>query len=173
MYRNILVAVDGSPTSTLALLETAKLAQADTTVRVVHVVENPVWSIPLAAGVMYDVELMRASFVQAGKDILERAKALLADKDIEARTHLVDLSEAGDRSIAAALVHEARDWPADLVVIGSHGRRGFRRLLMGSVAESVIRLAAAPVLLVRAITMATADAETDLDQTREQTTGLQ
>lgn len=151
MYKNILVAVDGSPTSNLALLEAAKLAKTDACLRIVYVVENPVWSIPLQAGVIYDVDLMHRSLVQTGKEILDRSKNLLMEKGVTARTHLVDLSETNATGgIAAALVRESQDWEADILVVGSHGRRGFRRLLMGSVADSVIRLATTPVLLVRA-----------------------
>ena len=45
--------------------------------------------------------------------------------------------------------HEAKRWQADLIVIGTHGRRGIRRLLLGSVAEGLTRVASKPVLLVR------------------------
>jgi nucleotide-binding universal stress UspA family protein len=48
------------------------------------------------------------------------------------------------------IVKAAREWPADLIVIGSHGRRGFRRAVLGSVAEAVMRNASCPVLVVRA-----------------------
>ena len=51
--------------------------------------------------------------------------------------------------IAEQLIKEANDWGADLIIIGTHERRGFNHLLMGSVAESVIRIAQSPVLLVR------------------------
>jgi nucleotide-binding universal stress UspA family protein len=47
------------------------------------------------------------------------------------------------------LAEHAKGWPADLVVIGTHGRRGFHRLLLGSVAEGFVRVATMPVLLVR------------------------
>jgi universal stress protein A len=51
---------------------------------------------------------------------------------------------------AAAITRAAKDWPADLIVIGSHGRSGMRRALLGSVAEGVMRNAPCPVLVVRA-----------------------
>ena len=51
--------------------------------------------------------------------------------------------------VGAAIVEYAEQWPADLIVIGTHGRRGIRRLAMGSDAEFVIRTTPVPVLLVR------------------------
>jgi nucleotide-binding universal stress UspA family protein len=47
------------------------------------------------------------------------------------------------------VAQEAASWEADLVVVGTHGRRGLRRMLLGSGAESVIRLANVPVLVIR------------------------
>jgi nucleotide-binding universal stress UspA family protein len=52
-------------------------------------------------------------------------------------------------SAASEIVKASKDWPADLVVIGSHGRGGIRRALLGSVAEGVMRQASCPVLVVR------------------------
>lgn len=171
MYKNILVATDGSPTSNLALLETANLAAADTCVRVITVTDNPVFNIPLDMDVnaIYDVEFMHTSMLKAAKDILERAKTLLQHKGIRAKTHLVDLSEAGNSSIAEAIMKEAEEWPADVIVIGTHGRRGFNRLLMGSVAETLIRSATKPVLLVRGPgTADNADKETAMEASADQ-----
>lgn len=167
MYKNILIAVDGSPTSNLALLEAVKLAPADASVRVITVVENPAWSIPLDVGVMYDVEFMHTSLVKAAKEILERAKTLLQHKGINAKTHLIDLTETGSNNIPSAIMKEAEEWPADVVVIGTHGRRGFNRVLMGSVAEHVIRAATKPVLLVRAPGTADDDDEKTAAGSRE------
>lgn len=150
MYQHIMVAVDGSPTSNLALLEAAKLAPANATLRVVTVVENPMWAVALEPGADYDVDLLHRSLMKSAKDILDRAKTLLKHKGIEARIHLLDLAELPQKNIAAALLAEAAGWPADVIVIGTHGRRGINRLLMGSVAETLIRSSNTPVLLVRA-----------------------
>lgn len=150
MYQNILVAVDGSPTSNLALFEAAKLAPADAVVRIVHVVELPSWTVPAEVGTTFDVELLHASLLKAGKDILERARTLLRHEGLDARVQLVDLADSGAASIPAALLQCAADWPADVIVLGTHGRRGFNRLLMGSVSETLLRSSPLPVLLVRA-----------------------
>ena len=62
---------------------------------------------------------------------------------------LIDHVGAGGERIASILVAEATRWPADLIVIGTHGRSGFSRVLFGSVAEGVVRTAHTPVLLIR------------------------
>lgn len=50
--------------------------------------------------------------------------------------------------ICDVINNEAKRWPADLIVIGTHGRRGFNRMVLGSVAEGIIRLADKPVLVI-------------------------
>lgn len=147
MYRNILVAIDGSPTSRRALDEALRMAPPEAALRVVCVVENPMWSVPLEQGVVYDVELVHQALVKAGQDILAGAAQQLAGR--RADTRLLDLFER-DNSIPGAILAEAEAWPADVIVLGTHGRRGLRRLLMGSVAEAVLRDARRPVLLVHA-----------------------
>ncbi|MGA7537737.1 MAG: universal stress protein [Steroidobacteraceae bacterium] len=52
--------------------------------------------------------------------------------------------------MGACIVQRAREWPADLIVCGTHGRRGVRRLLLGSDAEYILRHTPVPILLVRA-----------------------
>jgi len=70
------------------------------------------------------------------------------DVGIEAATKLIEIKRAGDR-VTDMIAKEADNWPADLIVISTHGRRGFNHLLMGSVAEGVMRIATKPVLLIR------------------------
>lgn len=147
MYQKILVAVDGSAASRQALQEAARMAPPGATLRVVSVLENPLWSVPIEQGVVFDVELMHQSLVAAGKDILNQAGELLAAHGLEASTCLLDLFER-DNSIPGAILEEADAWQAEVIVLGTHGRRGFRRLLMGSVAEALLRAAKRPVLLV-------------------------
>jgi hypothetical protein len=63
----------------------------------------------------------------------------------------------GFKAKLADVVAEASNWPADLIVIGTHGRRDVAWLILGSGAENVLRMAPVPVLLVRATEKATAD----------------
>jgi nucleotide-binding universal stress UspA family protein len=58
--------------------------------------------------------------------------------------------EADGESVAGVIIAEAQRWSADLIVIGTHGRTGFNRLLFGSVAEGVLRTSPVPILLIRA-----------------------
>ena len=144
MYRRILVAIDDSPTSTQALrtaLQVARLRGGS--VRIVNVLEHPA----ALGGYPYGAY---------GKHFLERARTRAADllaearhdangADIDAETHLLD----GDgRRLGETVADEAQAWQADLVVVGSHGRRGISRAVLGSGAEEVLRLASVPVLVV-------------------------
>ncbi len=69
-------------------------------------------------------------------------------KRITKRLGVLEFTEVGNP--ASEIVKAAKDWPADLIVIGSHGRGGLTRALMGSVAEGVMRQAPCPVLVARA-----------------------
>lgn len=150
MYHRILVAIDGSPTSNLALLEAARMAPPDARVRVVTVAENPLALLPPEAGTAFDPELLHTSLLKAGRDMLERARTLLQHRGLDAHCVLLDLSETPGQSVADALLAEARGWPADVIVLGTHGRGGVRRLLMGSLTETLLQRSPLPLLAVRA-----------------------
>jgi nucleotide-binding universal stress UspA family protein len=82
-----------------------------------------------------------------GRQVLKDAKALVTAAGLEAETVLYDSVEGRVHELTVA---EARKWPAEVIVIGTHGRRGVGRLVLGSSAEYVLRLSPVPVLLVRA-----------------------
>jgi nucleotide-binding universal stress UspA family protein len=103
------------------------------------------------------------SIARAASKIEESADKLIAMAEQEAKNLLSAFRERAGASPAALefleigkpatkIVEGAKSWPADLIVIGSHGRGGLERLLLGSVAESVVRHASCPVLVVRART---------------------
>ena len=147
MYKHILVAVDGSDTSTLALQEAIRLAKEQkAALRLVHVVDEtpPYVTTDIAYALPDFQKIMR----EAGQKVLASCAATARQTGVEVDTKLVIL-EVLTRRICDAINEEAKGWPADLVVIGTHGRRGFNHLLLGSVAEGVIRLAAKPVLVIR------------------------
>jgi nucleotide-binding universal stress UspA family protein len=146
MYQNILVPVDGSTTSNLAIQEAARLAQhqgQNAHLELVHVVAD-IHLMDANSYINYDE--MKEIETSIGKKILAQAQTLARQAGMTAE---VKLLEAGGERIASILVAEATRWPADLIVIGTHGRSGFSRVLFGSVAEGVIRTAHVPVLLIR------------------------
>ncbi len=145
MYKRIAVAVDGSETSDHALSEASTLAQEmDSVVLLLHVCEEmPVMWEP--AGLLLMQDSMKA-VADAGKDLLERHRKQLAERGAVVETKLVE--SYGGR-IGSVISEEAEKWRADLLVVGTHGRKGVMHLLIGSVAEGVIRTATMPVLLVR------------------------
>ena len=144
-YRKILVPVDGSPASNRGLAEAIALARNQgATLRLVHVLDELILG-PGAEAVVYlgnTVDLLR----EAGEQIVARAEAAAHASGLESES--VILETTGGRA-ADSIVAEARACGADLIVLGTHGRRGARRLVMGSDAEEIVRTTPVPVLLVR------------------------
>ena len=136
MYRNILVAVDGSHTSDLALRQAITLArEQESALRIVHVVDEVTASWESAHDIYSD---LREHFRKSGYAVLEEARQLAGDAGVSVDSRLLEID----------IIEEARRWRADLIVVGSHGRRGVAHLVLGSVAEGVARAADVPVLLV-------------------------
>ena len=146
MYKRILVPIDGSDTGRRGLKEAIALAtEQKATLCLLHVTNDfPIMSEMPST---FDFEKYREELQQYGRNLLEDAKTLAASLGLGVETHLRDLK--GGR-VADAIVEEAKSAGCDLIVIGTHGRRGFRRALLGSDAESVLRESPVPVLLVRA-----------------------
>ncbi|MGM3277649.1 universal stress protein [Ralstonia sp. 24A2] len=146
MYKKILVAVDGSETSKLALAEAVRLAKAfQSSVRAVYIVDSPAMLFDVG---YYDPSELRKSFIQAGTALLADTAATLTTAGLPQETALVETENVGE-DVAAALQRDAVQSGADVVVIGTHGRRGLAHAMLGSVAEKFIRQATTPVLLVR------------------------
>ena len=143
MYKKILVAVDGSATSLRGLDEALRVAKTTGgRLMLVHVVNELIFGELPAAG----YELVMVSLRESGTKVLEEAAARARRADVPCEQKLIET--LGGRA-ADEIVREARQWPADLIVLGTHGRRGLKRLAMGSDAELVLRLAPVPVLMVR------------------------
>jgi nucleotide-binding universal stress UspA family protein len=85
----------------------------------------------------------RKESLKHGKDLVRRAEHLLTEADYKVKTAV----EEGDPR--SKVIDYAASWKADLVLVGSHGRKGLDRFLVGSVAESVARHAPCSVLIVR------------------------
>jgi nucleotide-binding universal stress UspA family protein len=145
MYQRILVPIDGSDTSERALREAIKLANGKAQLRLLHVVEE-VYPLDAEGYAFIDYAALRDVARSSGERLLAKAGELASQAGAAVETSLL---EAEGERVANVIDAEARNWPADLIVIGSHGRSGFSRLLFGSVAEGVVRGASVPVLLVR------------------------
>jgi nucleotide-binding universal stress UspA family protein len=149
MYERVLVPIDGSNPSQLAIQEAIKLAKGGATqIQLFHVVDEhlvgPTFDPSYVSSAIYADAI--AAFQAQGRRILDEAAALLRQANIEPRCTFI---ETIGRRPAELIVEAAREWPADLIIMGTHGRRGLRRLVMGSDAEWVLRSAPVPVLMVR------------------------
>jgi nucleotide-binding universal stress UspA family protein len=146
VYTRILVAVDESPHAGHAVTHAAGLAKClSAALRIVHVVDMG-W-LPLGPELAVDIEAIAKARRTAGEKILAAAREAARTAGVETETRLLETATPTQR-IAAAIADAAAGWPADVVVLGTHGRRGVERVLLGSVAEGVARLSAMPVLLI-------------------------
>jgi nucleotide-binding universal stress UspA family protein len=146
MYQRILVPIDGSPTAERALQEAIQLADSTTRLRLIYVLEEN-YVLDAESHAFIDYTALQQATRQSGERMLVQSaeKARRSDKVVE--TALLD---ANSERIATVIETEAQRWQADLIVIGTHGRSGLSRLLLGSVAEGIARIASMPVLLIRA-----------------------
>jgi nucleotide-binding universal stress UspA family protein len=149
MYKKILIATDGSELAGRALehgLKLAKLVGAEVTILTVTepaaVVGAGYASI---AGTMIDPmpELIQAQ-EDAAKHVLSVAETAAQAAGVPVKTRLIDNSFPAEGIVAAA-----EEISADLIVMGSHGRRGFGRLLLGSQTSNVLAHSKVPVLVTR------------------------
>lgn len=145
MIGKILAPVDGSPTSMRGLAQAIDLVkQVNGSLRILHSADELlIGDVPLGTD-YYNrwVEGVRAR----GQQILREAQAFCRERDVNAEAIL---AETVGKRAADIIIDQAQQWPADLIVMGTHGRRGINRLLMGSDAELVLRSSPVPVMLVR------------------------
>lgn len=168
MYNNILVAIDGSHTSDLALREAIKLAkEGGSKLIAVTVLDNPLQSYSTPSYyTSFSFDEAHKDFYRFAENVLENAECV-AEKmgNLKIKTCLVDMGlNSGHNDIAPAIENVAKDYHADLIVIGTHGRRGYKHFFLGSVAEQVVRQARIPVLLIRSRDEADTDTDTDTEK---------
>lgn len=145
MYRRILVPVDGSVASLKGLDEAIKIAKAmDAKLKLTHVVNELVIDSGYAPSVDYGTVI--ASLRESGKKLLAAAESAARERGAVVEVELVE--RIGGYA-ADSIIDVAQAWAADLIVMGTHGRRGLRRLALGSDAELVLRRSPVPVLMVR------------------------
>ena len=147
---NLLLAIDDSYYSELALREVAARPwPAPTTVKILSVayfLGVPVAGVPAGmepspTAAMFEA---RTDLLESTNQLLQRAVEQLARDDIRVET----LVREGDPG--TEIIQEAESWPADLIVVGSHGHQGLKRLLLGSVAHYVTNHAPCSIEIVRA-----------------------
>ena len=145
MYGKILVPVDGSETSTRGLSEAIKIAKVQgSQLRLVHIVNEFILDITYSAGVF--PQNLIESLVKTGRSVLDAAESVAKKEGVKVDSVLIE--SIGGRA-GELIVAQAKAWQPDLIVMGTHGRRGLARIALGSDAEQVLRLSPVPVLLVR------------------------
>lgn len=140
MYKSILVPVDGSRTAERGLAEAIALARlCGAGLTLVHVLDQFIYA-PGYSSEMLDIVR------EVGEKVLKEAAAQVQAAGLPVHTVLLETRNA---RIADLLIDQITASGADLVVMGTHGRRGISRLVMGSDAEQLLRLSPVPVLLLR------------------------
>jgi nucleotide-binding universal stress UspA family protein len=147
MYKRILVAVDGSETSDAALSEAIALASDQKAeLRLIHVVDiTAAYSLAETPFPFVDYQKV---LVTAAEKLLAKCADTVRRENLSVTTTCPVIDMLG-RRIWEVIDAEAKRWPAELIVLGTHGRHGINRVLLGSVAEGVIRTATKPVLSVK------------------------
>lgn len=144
MYTRILVAVDGSNTSRRAFDAALDLAKSTGAVlQPFYVVENSPMYFE-APG--YDPSILRNRLVAQGSELGAELTKAMAERGVQGEVMVGEASSLDD--ISVVVLNAATSFNADLLVMGTHGRRGFQRLILGSVAERCVRQACLPVLLI-------------------------
>jgi len=148
MYTRILVAIDSSDTAKKALDEAVRLATVlKAHLCIVHALdEGPLAQHAMGLGTYIDADKIKAEMRQSAEQLLDRAVAKAGAGGANAERLLI---ESERKRTAEQIADAARQWKADLIVVGTHGRHGVERLLVGSVAENLTRLAETSLLMVR------------------------
>lgn len=146
MYRNILVPVDDSPASMEGVEQAVELARAlGSRIKLVHVINRTPW---MALGVgPASMEELVDQICTAGESMLRRIEKDVRASGVDANAKLI---EAFGERVGEFVVAEASSWPADLIICGTHGRHGVRRILLGGDAEYILRHSPVPVLFMPA-----------------------
>ena len=145
MYDRILVPMDGSDTALRGLQEAISLAlPLKSQLQLLYVVDD--YPLLIEMSVAANFGQIRDAMRQGGQEILTQASRSAHEQGVAAETHLVEIT--GGR-VADMILTQAQALNCQLIVMGTHGRRGISRTVLGSDAEQVVRGAAVPVLLVR------------------------
>lgn len=147
MYKRILAPIDGSDAAQRGIDEAIALAlDQRAALHFVYVIDGSMAAIDPSAFLAYDE--LQGALRTTGKNVLAKAQQRAAERGVEATTML---RETTSHRAASAVVAEVKKAESDVIVMGTHGRRGFSHLVLGSVAEEVIKTSPVPVLLVRPV----------------------
>ena len=144
MFKHILVPVDGSETSTKAVVKAVGLAKAFGSVVTVLYVIDPYPFTGVGADFAYGQAQYLSAATAEANQALDEAKKVFEDAGVQVST-LVGEGHAVHEGIGRVL----SSVDADLIVMGSHGRRGLEKLMLGSVTQRVLGVVHVPVLVVR------------------------
>ncbi|WP_280156040.1 universal stress protein [Piscinibacter sp. XHJ-5] len=143
MYPRILVPLDGSETSERGLREAVRLAaRNDVTLVLLHVIDDFPTVRQLAAS--EPIEQLEARRRKAGEELLSHAEQLAHAADVQTES----IACLAVESVPDSILETAHKTGCELIVLGTHGRSGVRRAVLGSVAERVSRHSPVPVMLV-------------------------
>lgn len=145
MYSRILVAVDDSEISKLALQEAIQLAQnQQAKLRIIYV------SVEVFVGDIFPLNLKEyaSSVKKHNQSVLRKMRALAGKAYNQVESHLIEITDPYD-NISEKIIAEADKWQAELIVLGTHGRSGLSRLILGSITEEVLRETSIPLHVVQ------------------------
>ena len=146
MYQRLLGPIDGSPPSNAGLGAAIRLAKGTgARLRLIHAVGTFVYGTGLEFSATLNRPLLD-QLRQIGEEVLKRGREAVEEAGLPVETKLYQDFKGDLTDLVTA---DAMQWGADLIVLGTHGRRGLRRLVLGSDAEQILRLAPVPVLMVR------------------------
>jgi nucleotide-binding universal stress UspA family protein len=145
--RTILVPTDFTPCSRRAVAYAAALAtRFDAEIVLLHAIEAPL-NLPPHTLVHIDAQGLSMPIMDYVREAAERRMAAAVEELAQTQVRTRSLIEVGD--VREVTLTQAERLPADLIVMGTNGRTGLRHLLIGSVAEEVVRRAPVPVLTIR------------------------
>jgi len=146
MYQHIIAAIDDSDTSKRAILEAVALAKSSgAELTLVHAVDEALFA-HFAHTTLANREAVESALINEGQAIVDMAAQVAAEAGMQAKTRLLT---SRHQSTSDQVNQAVQELGADLLIVGSHGRRGVRRLILGSVAERLLKKVNISVLIVR------------------------
>jgi nucleotide-binding universal stress UspA family protein len=143
VYAHILLSTDGSELATKGVRDGLALASALGAAATILTVTDP-WPLGLGVADQTMLDDWATDAAEAAKLILEEAAKMAATAGVSCTTAYVP-----DKHPAEAIIEYVEAHAIDLIVIASHGRRGFRRMLLGSQAAEVLSRSGVPVLIIK------------------------